>query len=395
MRAQGIDVTGGLCVGEPDFRPPEQVVDATIEAVRAGDTRYTAVSGTVALREAIAKDLESRKGIRYNATTDIVVANGAKQAVYQGVLAVAGVGDVVLIPAPYWPSYPEMVQLAGATPVIVETTAESGYLLSPDQLRAALEKHADNVKLLILCNPSNPTGGVFSKEALEGLCEVLKDFPDVYVLADEIYDQLVYSDDDEEEAESLNGASPSTFAATRCPSMAGLPGMWERTLTVNGFSKSFAMTGFRLGYLAAPPKLARACTTLQSQFTSCASSLAQAAGVAALTQVPETWLASKVKELKGKRNHCLSRLATMPHVTVHVPPQGAFYVLPDLSAYCGTDDVQFCGDLLQQERLALVPGSSFGAPGTVRISYATSMEELDLAMDKLQAFLESFPLAKQ
>jgi len=374
MRANGIDVTGGLCVGEPDFGPPQPVLDAAIQALQTGDTRYTAVTGTVDLRQAIAQDLEQRKGVTYNANSEIVVANGAKQAVYQGILAVAGAGDQVLVPAPYWPSYPEMVNLAGAQPVIVETTAESGYLLEPEQLRRALAGHP-NVKLLILCNPSNPTGGVYSKEALEGLCEVLRDFPNVYVLADEIYDQLVYSDD------------ATTTAAELCPSIAGEPGMWERTLTINGFSKAYAMTGLRLGYLAAPKQLARACTTLQSQFTSCASSVGQAAGVAALTQVDADWLPEKVSELKGKRDQCLQRLADMPGVTVKVAPQGAFYVLPDVSSYFGGDDVAFCRELLQEQKLALVPGSSFGAPGTVRISYATSLDELNLAMDKLASFL--------
>ena len=387
MRNEGIDVTGGLCVGEPDFGPPPEVITATIQALENGDTRYTAVAGTIPLRQAIAQDLTLRKGIRYNPLTEIVVANGAKQAVYQGILAMAGVGDTVLIPAPYWPSYPEMVKLAGAEPVIIETTAESGYLLSPTQLRNALESCINNKpRLLILCNPSNPTGGVYSKKALEGLCQVLLDFPNVYVLADEIYDQLVYGSNDDD-----NDKKNIVPAASRCPSIASLPGMWDRTITINGFSKSYAMTGFRLGYLAAPQVLARACTTLQSQFTSCASSLSQAAGLAALTQVSDAWLPTKVLELKHKRDHCLTRLAEMPNVMVHVPPQGAFYVLPNISAYAGSDhdDVQFCRDLLQEQELTLVPGSSFGARGTVRISYATSLEELNIAMDKLSAFLQS------
>jgi len=376
MRANGIDVTGGLCVGEPDFGPPTPVLDAAIAALQGGDTRYTAVTGTAELRRAIADDLQQRKGLTYKPLSEIVVANGAKQAVYQGILATAGTGDAVIIPAPYWPSYPEMVNLAGATPVVVETTAESGYLLEPAQLRQALESNPQ-VKLLILCNPSNPTGGVYSKTALEGLCQVLRDYPHVHVLADEIYDQLVYDDDE------------TKTAAELCPSIAAEPGMWQRTLIINGFSKAYAMTGFRLGYLAAPQVLARACTTLQSQFTSCASSVSQAAGVAALTQVEGPWLKEKVTELKTKRNLCLQRLADMPHVTVHVPPQGAFYVLPDISSYYEGDDVAFCRQLLEDQKLALVPGSSFGAPGTVRLSYATSFEELNLAMDKLAAFLQA------
>lgn len=225
MEAEGESVTS-LCVGEPDFPPPKAVLEAAQKAIVDGATRYTAVTGTADLRTAIAKDLKRRKGLDYNAQTEIVVGNGAKQSVYQGVLATCGQGDSVLIPAPYWPSYPEMASLAGAESVIVETTAESGYLLTAESLRASLEANP-NCKLLILCNPSNPTGAVYSKQNLEDLASVLLDFPKVVVLADEIYERLVYEGE--------------------CTSFASLPGMFDRTLTVNGFSKAYAMTGMRLG----------------------------------------------------------------------------------------------------------------------------------------------------
>jgi len=363
MQANGIHVTS-LCVGEPDFQPSESVMEALLQAVKDGDTKYTAVTGTADLRQAIAEDLKRRKGVSYEPTTEIVVGNGAKQSVYQAVVVCAGKGDSVIVPAPYWPSYPEMVSLACANPVIVEASADTGFLLTADQLRDALVANP-NTKLIILCNPSNPTGGVYSMEHLKELCEVLEDFPDVRVLADEIYERLVYT-------------------GQECPAFASIPGMFDRTLTVNGFSKAHAMTGLRLGYVAAPAALARAITTLQSQLTSCAGSLSQAAGVAALA-VPDEELERNVKIMKEKRDFVLEELSSMPNVVVKVPPQGAFYVLPDFSSY--GDDAQLCLDLLEKEQLALVPGSSFGAPGTVRISYATSMEELRIAMDKLRRFL--------
>eukprot|EP00429_Kryptoperidinium_foliaceum_P007714 CAMPEP_0176009676 /NCGR_PEP_ID=MMETSP0120_2-20121206/4374_1 /TAXON_ID=160619 /ORGANISM="Kryptoperidinium foliaceum, Strain CCMP 1326" /LENGTH=431 /DNA_ID=CAMNT_0017342481 /DNA_START=54 /DNA_END=1346 /DNA_ORIENTATION=+ len=361
MEAEGETVTS-LCVGEPDFPPPQAVLDAAVKAVQGGDTRYTAVTGTAGLRNAIADDLKRRKGLEYNPLNEIVVGNGAKQSVYQGVLATCGPGDAVIVPAPYWPSYPEMASLAGADPVIVETTAESGYLLTPESLRKTLEENP-NSKLLILCNPSNPTGGVYNREQLEGLAAVLKDFPKVLVLADEIYERLVYEGE--------------------CLSFATMPGMFHRTMTVNGFSKAYAMTGLRLGYVAAPLKLAKAITTIQSQLTSCAGSVSQAAGLAALKEVSDEELDKNVQIMKEKRDFVLGELEKMPGVSVAIPPNGAFYVLPDVSGYFGGDDTELCLELLKSKKLALVPGSSFGAPGTVRISYATSMEELTTAMNKL------------
>mmetsp|Transcript_32572 Transcript_32572/g.49092 ORF Transcript_32572/g.49092 Transcript_32572/m.49092 type:complete len:436 (-) Transcript_32572:524-1831(-) len=368
LQAQGQSVTS-LCVGEPDFAPPKAVLEAAQKALIDGDTRYTAVTGTASLREAIAADLKNRKGVDYNPNTEIVVANGAKQAVYQGILASVGPGDQVLIPAPYWPSYPEMVRLTGAEPIILPTEAQDGFLLTAQALERALQKH-DSVKLLIFCNPSNPTGGVHDEGRIQELVEVLNKYPKVLVMSDEIYERLTYTD------------------AGSCPAFASyLP---DRTMTINGFSKAYAMTGFRLGYLAAPAKLAKAVTTLQSQFTSCAGSISQAAGVAALTQVSEEELQEKFTEMKGKRDYVLNRLSQMPHVEVAVPPQGAFYVLPDISHYVTSerDDSNFCVELLQTYKLALVPGSAFGAPGTVRISYATSMEELEVAMNKLDQYLK-------
>ena len=366
MEAEGEIVTS-LCVGEPDFLPPKAVLDAAVQAIADGQTRYTAVTGTAELRNAIAADLKRRKGLTYNPQTEIVVGNGAKQCVYQSVLATCGPGDAVIVPAPYWPSYPEMVALAGAESIIVETTADTGYLMTPETLRTTLEANP-SVKLIILCNPSNPTGGVYNRQDLEALANVLRDFPRVAVLADEIYERLVYSGE--------------------CPSFASMEGMFHRTLTVNGFSKSYAMTGMRLGYVAAPAKLAKAVTTIQSQLTSCAGSISQAAGVAALTKVSDEELERNVEIMKAKRDYVLGELAKMPGVSVSMPPNGAFYVLPNVSRYFNGDDEELCLQLLKSKKLAIVPGSSFGAPGTVRLSYATSMEELETAMSKMSSFLK-------
>mmetsp|Transcript_201 Transcript_201/g.487 ORF Transcript_201/g.487 Transcript_201/m.487 type:complete len:444 (-) Transcript_201:360-1691(-) len=365
MEAAGETVTS-LCVGEPDFLPPKAVLDATIAAVQSGATRYTAVTGTADLRNAIAEDLKKRKGVEYNPANEIVVGNGAKQCVYQGVLATCGEGDKVIVPAPYWPSYPEMVSLVGATPIVVEAKAEDGYLITPETLRSTLEEHPE-IKLIILCNPSNPTGGVYQHERLEAIAAVLRDFPKVMVLADEIYERLVYEGE--------------------CPAFAGVEGMFSRTMTVNGFSKSYAMTGMRLGYVAAPQPLARAITTIQSQLTSCAGSLSQAAGVAALTQVSEEEMQANVEIMRKKRDYVLEELSKIPGVEIAIPPNGAFYVLPDVSGYFDGDDTKLCLELLKAKKMAIVPGSSFGAPGTVRLSYATSIEELGIAIQKLREFL--------
>jgi len=384
LQAEGKEVTS-LCVGEPDFPPPAAVLAAATRALSDGETKYTAVTGTVSLRNAIADDLQKRKGVTYDAGTEIVVGNGAKQCVFQGLLATCGTGDSVVIPSPYWPSYPEMATLAGAEPVILETKREDGYLIDPSALRSCLKANP-NAKMLILCNPSNPTGGVHDAKRLKDLALVLEEFPNVFVLADEIYERLVYVDDDEgDKTSALEGERHTSFASISSA-------MRDRTLTINGFSKAYAMTGFRLGYVAAPIHIAKAITTIQSQLTSCAGSISQAAGVAALRDVTEEEMESNVVAMKGKRDYVLGRLEQMSGVTVAVPPNGAFYVLPDVSQFFEGDDTDLCLRLLTDKGLALVPGSSFGAPGTVRISYATSLAELGVAMNKLQEFLnENLP----
>lgn len=375
LREKGVDVIG-LAAGEPDFDTPAPIVDAGVEALRQGYTRYTPNTGTSALRKAICAKLEADNGLAYT-PDEVVVSNGAKQSIWQALLATCAEGDEVLIPAPYWVSYPEMARMAGASPVILDTTASANFLLSPKQLAGALTPRS---RLLILCSPSNPSGAVYPPEALAALAEVVAAHPRLLVLSDEIYEYITYS-------------------PARHVSFGTLPDMFERTLTVNGFSKAYAMTGWRLGYLAAPHHFAKAAAVIQSQSTSGASSIAQHAGVAALEMGPGggPLVAAMVAAFRERRDYVVQRLQQIPGVVL-APPQGAFYVLPDVSAFVGpgaeakgwgaVPDVDaLCRYLVEKANVALVPGDAFGAATCIRISYAASLETLGEALDRLAAAL--------
>jgi len=322
MRAAGEDVIS-LSVGEPDFAPPRPILEAIAAAALNGQTRYTEVGGTLELRTAVARDLRDRRLTDYK-PEQVVVTNGAKQAVVQAVMALCGAGDEVVVPTPCWVSYPEIVKIAGAKPVFAESTIADGYKLTPDALRAAL---TPETKALILCNPSNPTGATLDATEQKALFDVISAFEaressmpnkKIWVIADEIYERLCYTPE---------GSVPS-FAALSDDALG-------RTVVVNGFSKAFAMTGFRLGYLAAPPHVAKAALKLQGQLTSCASSLSQAAGVAAL-KLPADALDDAVAEMARRRDYVMARLAKLaPRVECPPPPMGAFYVLPDVSKCFG------------------------------------------------------------
>lgn len=382
MKRAGKDVLS-LCVGEPDYQPPQAVIDATGAAATLGNTKYTAVTGENGLRAAIATDLLARKGTAYTAE-QIVVSNGAKQAVMQALMTVVTPGETVLIPAPYWTSYPDMVQLCNAKPVIVSTSAADSYTLTPQVLRAALEQNP-STSCLILCNPSNPSGCVADKEMMGGLVKVLLDFPQVAVISDEIYEHLVY------DVEHV--------------SMSAMEGMMDRTVVINGFSKSHSMTGYRVGYAAAPPHIAKAMGKLQSQFTSCASSVSQYAALKALESSKEGgssagWMKERVAELKDKRDLAYGMLREIPGITCP-EPKGAFYLLPDVSAYYGktvpaTADSpavkiegghQLCLALLRTRQVALVAGDAFGVEECIRLSYATSKEVISESIFRLKDFL--------
>ncbi|KAK9905854.1 hypothetical protein WJX75_007613 [Coccomyxa subellipsoidea] len=377
LRESGVDVVS-LAAGEPDFDTPQEIIDAGIEALRTGITHYTPNVGTGAIRAALVKKLADENGLTY-AANEIVVTNGAKQAIWQSLLAVCSPGDEVLIPAPFWVSYPEMARLAGAEPKIIDCSADEGYLLTADQLRAALTPRS---RLLILCTPSNPTGSVYPLSRLQELAEVVAQHPRLMVLSDEIYEHIIYPP-----------AVHHSFAA--------LPGMWPRTFTVNGFSKAFAMTGWRLGYLAAPRDFAKAAAIVQSQTTSGASSIAQHAALAALALGPAGGqpVAAMRAAFLERRDYVMERLQRIEGVRV-AAPDGAFYVLPDLSAFFGPDvhadefglipDADtLCRYILEKGNVALVPGDAFGAPDCLRISYAASLETLQKALDRMESVLTS------
>ncbi|CAK0793571.1 unnamed protein product [Prorocentrum cordatum] len=370
LKEEGHKINDALCVGEPGYAPPPEVLAALRTAPREGHTKYSVVQGDLELRKAICEDLRCRKGVDYT-PEQIVVSCGGKQSIYQAMHAVLGDGDEVLVPTPCWVSYHDIARLCGATPVPVVTRGEDGYVLQPGALAEALHASGSLCRMVVLCNPCNPTGAAIPPEQLEALAEVLErpEFSHVWVLADEIYERIVYD------------TEHVCFAALR--------GMRRRTLLINGFSKGYAMTGLRLGYLAAAHEgVAVAANKLQGQITSCASVVVQRAALAALRAGPavDEWATKRLEELRQKRDFVMGRLSAMEGVSC-VTPQGAFYALPDVTrllARRGSSvdtSEDFSCLLLRDYKVALVPGSAFHAEGTVRISYACKMEDLEAAMD--------------
>ncbi len=358
----------GLSAGEPDFDTPAAIAEAGIQAIRDGHTHYTANPGYPELREEIARKLSRDNGISVE-PTQILCSNGAKQSVAQAVVALVRDGDDVLIPAPYWVSYPEMVRMAGGTPKAISTTHETGYLLTPSQLEESI---TDKTRLLILCSPSNPTGGIYTPEMLADLVDVLHRHPQIYVISDEIYEYIVYD--------------------TAHRSLASFDGMAHRTVTVNGFSKAYAMTGWRLGYLAADQPIVSAAAKIQSQFTSAPSSITQMAGIAALRLDPGV-VAGMVASFRKRRDMMVERLNAIEGVVCPVP-EGAFYLFPDVGRWLGastpdgsvlSDTQDLCMYILHEHNVALVPGQAFGGPSGLRVSYAASESDLMTAADRLEA----------
>ena len=362
----------GLSAGEPDFATPSEISEAGIQAIRDGHTHYTTNLGLPELRQAISKKLARDNGLEYS-PEQIVCSNGAKQSVAQAIAVLVRTGDEVLIPAPYWVSYPEMVRFAGGLPVAVTTTVESDYLLTAEQLEEAITA---DTRLLILCSPSNPTGGVYSPDHLSELAAVLNRHPDVWVISDEIYEHIVYDDEHR--------------------SIATFPGLKDRTVTVNGFSKAYAMTGWRLGYLAAPLEVVKSVSKLQSQLTSAPSTIAQKAGIAALNMDPSV-VREMVDAFRRRRDLVLTRLSEIEHIKCPIP-QGAFYLFPDIGDWLGSvtrfgkkieTSEDLCFYILEEHNVALVPGSAFGGDRGIRISYAASEEDLNSACDHLvEAFAQ-------
>lgn len=360
MKAAGQDVVS-LCAGEPDFDTPQHIKDAAIKALIDGDTKYTPATGRPELKAAIADKLRSENGIPCE-PGQVVVSPGAKFSVFAALACLCGPGDEVIMPEPYWLSYPEMVTAAGATPVFVPTRESDDYCLTPDALADAV---TDRTKLLILNSPNNPTGGVYSRKLLEGIADVaVKN--QFMVLADEIYEKLVYEDD------------------YRHVSIASLGDeIAKLTITVNGFSKAYSMTGWRLGYLAAPTWLVKAVSALQSHTTSNPTSFAQAGAMAAL-QGPQTCLDEMRQAFAERRDLAFDLLGDIPGVSVF-RPHGAFYIFPDISSF-GIDSMTFAKRALQDMNLATIPGKPFGMDSNVRLSYACGADTIRTAVERLAQF---------
>jgi aspartate aminotransferase len=359
MKAEGIDVCG-FGAGEPDFDTPEHIKQACIAALEAGFTKYTPSAGLPELRQAIAEKLEADNQISYR-PSQIVVSSGAKHSCYNAILATCQPGDEVLIPSPYWVSYPDMVRLAGAEPIIVQTTERNGWKMRASDFENAM---TPRTKMVILNSPGNPTGAVYTREELEGIVEVAAE-EDIYILSDEIYEKLVYDD-----AKHVSVASLS-------------PEAYGLTITVNGFSKAYAMTGWRLGYMAAPEAVAKAVDNIQSHSTSNPCSFAQKGAVAALKGDQQT-LADMRDEFSMRRDYMYDRITKIPNITA-VKPQGAFYILVNISQL-GLSSQNFADRLLSKANVAVVPGAAFGDDRTVRLSYATSIDVIKKGLDRFQDF---------
>ena len=359
MKAEGIDVCG-FGAGEPDFDTPDHIKAAAIAALEAGFTKYTPSGGLPELRQAIAEKLEADNQLKYR-PSQIVVSSGAKHSCYNAILATCQAGDEVLIPSPYWVSYPDMVRLAGAEPVIVQTTERNGWKMRASDFENAM---TPRTKMLILNSPGNPTGAVYTREELEGIVEVAAE-EDIYILSDEIYEKLIYDD-----VKHVSIASLSQEA-------------YDLTITVNGFSKAYAMTGWRLGYMAAPEAVAKAADNIQSHSTSHPCSFAQRGAVAALKGDQQPLLDMR-DEFSMRRNYMFDRITKIPNITA-VRPEGAFYILVNISQL-GLSSQNFADRLLSKANVAVVPGIAFGDDRTVRLSYATSIDVIKKGLDRFQDF---------
>jgi aspartate aminotransferase len=359
MKAEGLDVCG-FGAGEPDFDTPEHIKRAAIEALEAGFTKYTPNAGIPELRQAIADKFAADNGLNYRAG-QVVVSNGAKHACYNAILATCQPGDEVVIPAPYWVSYPDMVRLVGAEPVIVPTSERNAWKMRAEDFENAM---TPRTKMLIMNSPGNPTGSVYTREELEAIVNVAAE-EDIYVLSDEIYEKLVYDD-----VKHVSIASLSQEA-------------YDLTITVNGFSKSYAMTGWRLGYLAAPDAVVRAVDSIQSHTSSNPSSFSQHGALAALKGDQQP-LADMREEFDMRRNYMFDRISKISNVTA-IKPQGAFYILVNISQL-GLTSQNFADRLLSKANVAVVPGAAFGDDRTVRFSYATSLDVIKKGLDRFQDF---------
>src|SRR6478609_7882885 len=365
LKSQGKDIIS-LSIGEPDFNTPDFIKEAAKKAIDENYSQYTPVDGYMELKEAIAKKFKRDNGLDYKAS-QIVVSTGAKQSLFNTIQVLVNPGDECILPAPFWVSYSEMVKMADGIPVEVPTTIESDFKITPAQLEAAI---TPKTKVIMFCSPCNPSGSVYHKEELTALAAVLAKHPNIFVISDEIYEHI-------------------NFSGSFC-SFASIPGMYDRTITVNGVSKAFAMTGWRIGYIGAPEFIAKACTKFQGQVTSGANSIAQRATIAAVDANPSV-LNDMVKAFHSRRDLVVGLMKEIPGIKLNVP-EGAFYVFPDVSSFFGktlngttinnADD--FSMYLLSHDNAATVTGDAFGNPDCIRISYATSEDVLTEAMRRIK-----------
>jgi len=372
LKAEGRNVIS-LAAGEPDFDTPQHVKDAAIRAIQAGETKYTDVAGTMALRKAASHRFKADYGIEY-APDEIIVSTGGKQVIFNAMVATLDKGDEAVIPTPCWVSYPDIVSLADGTPVLVPCGQNNGFKLRAEDLEAAI---TPRTKWFLLNSPCNPTGAAYSAEDLRPICDVLLEHPDVWIFTDDMYDKLVY-----------DGFKPATIVQVE-------PRLRERTITMNGCSKAYAMTGWRIGFAGAPRAMIKAMDKLQSQSTSGTSSVSQAAAVEALTG-PQAFISEMAAVYKQRRDMVVSMLNEAPGLHCHTP-EGAFYVFPSVHGCIGktsrggkaiTDDESFVMALLDEEGVAAVHGAAFMYPGHFRISYATDTESLREACTRIQRFCQ-------
>lgn len=370
LKSQGIDIIS-LSLGEPDFNTPDFIKDAGKEGIDKNFSKYMPVNGYQDLREAISNKFKRDNGIDYT-SEQIVVSTGAKQSIANVVLSLINPGDEVIVPAPYWVSYAEIIKMAEGVPVFIETSIKNDFKISPLELQNAI---TNKTKMMIYSSPCNPSGSVYSKEELRSLADVLVNYPSITVLSDEIYEHINFTG--------------SYF------SIAAFPDMYNQVVTINGVSKSFAMTGWRLGYIGAPLHIAQACTKIQGQFTSGTSSISQRAAIAAVSADPSV-IHSMRDAFLSRRDFILEELNKIKGININ-QPQGAFYVFPDVSAFFNKSYENFTVNnsdqlamyILETAKVAVVTGNAFGSPNCIRISYASSMEKLKDAMDRIATALNN------
>lgn len=370
MKEKGIDVIS-FSAGEPDFNTPKNIINAAIKAMEDGNTKYTSVNGILQLREAICKKFKDDNGLEYN-PSQIVVSTGAKQSLANTFLAILNPGDEVILSTPYWVSYPELIKLADGKPVFVEGDEKSNYKFTKENLEKAVTA---KTKAIVLNTPNNPTGTIYNKEELEVIADFAKKY-NIIIISDEMYEKLIY---DNENHISIASLSKDAY---------------ERTIVINGLSKSYAMTGWRIGYCAASEKIAKLMISIQSHVTSNVCSITQYAALEALSG-PQDEITKMINEFEKRRNYMINRIESIDNLSI-VKPKGAFYIMINIENCLGkeingkilNDSMEFCASLLENEKLAVIPGKAFGLNNYIRVSYATSMEAIKEGLNRIESFIK-------